>query len=217
MSSQDKCNYTAPTPHAGYYTRSINKASLNSEFPPPFPCWLNLLFSNNWEGNRWIHAFRVNVYHQCEVKHKKARVTYPDMSMCEIDIGNPKYTRNTLRLLSSGTKLFITFELRVFRHEERETQSFYADCFYIVSSQPNQRAAPVAHKFVWPHPALNLDSLVRRQEINSQLFLKSPKIHGPRFWCMTSFTPPGLNFLSGIFILTSLNDSSSLRAREDLR
>ena len=62
--------------------------------------------------------------------------------MCEIDIGNPKYTRNTLRLLSSGTKLFITFELKVIRHEERETQSFYADCFYIVSSQPNQRAAP---------------------------------------------------------------------------
>ena len=92
-----------------------------------------------------------------------------------MDIENPKYTRNTLRLLSSGTKLFITFELKVFRHEERETQSFYADCFYIVSSQPNQRAAPVAHKFVWPRPALNLDSLVQRQELNSLLFLKSQK------------------------------------------
>ena len=68
--------------------------------------------------------------------------------MCEIDIGNPKYTRNTLRLLSSGTKLFINFELKVIRHEERETISFYADCFYIVSSQPNQRVAPVAHKFI---------------------------------------------------------------------
>ena len=32
------------------------------------------------------------------------------------------------------------------QHEERETQSFHADCFYIVNSQPNQRAAPVAHK-----------------------------------------------------------------------
>ena len=40
--------------------------------------------------------------------------------MCEIDIGNPKNTRNTLQLLSSGTKLFMTFELKVFRHEERE-------------------------------------------------------------------------------------------------
>ena len=46
--------------------------------------------------------------------------------MCEIDIGNPK-TRKALRLLSSGTKLFITFELKVIRHEEGETQSFYAD------------------------------------------------------------------------------------------
>ena len=53
---------------------------------------------------------------------------------------------------------------------ERDTQSFYADCFYIVSSQPNQRTAPVAHKFVWPRPVLNLDSLVRRQELNSLLF-----------------------------------------------
>ena len=58
-------------------------------------------------------------------------------------------------------------------NEEREAQSFNADCFYIVSSQPNQRAAPVACKFIWPRPALNVDSLVRRQELNSLLFLKS--------------------------------------------
>ena len=84
--------------------------------------------------------------------------------MCEMDIGNLKY--NTLRLLSSGTKLFITFELKVIRHEERETQSFYADCFYIVSSQPNQRAAPVAHKVVWPRPALKVNLLLPRRELN---------------------------------------------------
>ena len=73
--------------------------------------------------------------------------------------------------IGSGTKLFITFELKVFRHEERETQSFYADCFYIVSSQPNQRAAPVAHKFVWPRPALS------RSEAGTQLtaFSQIPK------------------------------------------
>ena len=40
--------------------------------------------------------------------------------MCEIDIRNSKYTRNTLRLLGSGMKPFITFELKVFQHEERE-------------------------------------------------------------------------------------------------
>ena len=38
-----------------------------------------------------------------------------NIRMCKIDIGN-----KTLRLLSSGAKLFITFELKVIRHEERD-------------------------------------------------------------------------------------------------
>ena len=83
--------------------------------------------------------------------------------MCEIDIGKPKITKFTELV---QVRNFITFELKVFRHEERETQSFDADCFYIVNSQPNQRAAPVAHKFVWPPPGQNLDFFVRRQELN---------------------------------------------------
>ena len=113
--------------------------------------------------------------------------------ICEKDIGNPKIYE-----IGSGTKLFITFELKVFRHEEREIQSFYADCFYIVSSQPNQRAAPVAHKFVWPRPALNLDSLVRRQELNSLLFLKS---QNPQHTLPVRDVNhiPWSQFLSGIF------------------
>ena len=50
--------------------------------------------------------------------------------------------------IGSGTKLLFTFlSLKVFRHEERETHYFYADSFYIVRSQPNQRAAPVAQKW----------------------------------------------------------------------
>ena len=57
--------------------------------------------------------------------------------------------------------------------KERDTQSFYADCFYIVSSQPNQHVAPVAHKFVWPRQALKVNFLLPRQELNSLLFLKS--------------------------------------------
>ena len=95
----------------------------------------------------------------------------------------------------------------------RETQSFYADCFYIVSSQPNQRAVPVAHKFVWPHPALTLDSLVRRHELNSLLFLKSQ----PTIPVRDVTHIPWSRFLSRIFILTSLNDISSPRVREHLR
>ena len=57
------------------------------------------------------------------------------------DIGNPKYM-TFAKLVQVWN--FITFELKVIWHEERATQSFYADCFYIVSSQPNQRAVPVA-------------------------------------------------------------------------
>ena len=123
-------------------------------------------------------------------------------------------TKNTLRLLSSGTKLLFTLlSLKVFQHEETETQSFYADCFYIVSSQPNQHAAPIAHKVVWPRPGPNLNFLVRRQELNSLLFLKSQPtlpVHD-----VTHIT--WSQILSGIFILTSLNDTSSPRAREYLR
>ena len=77
--------------------------------------------------------------------------------------------------IGSGTKIYYLWVKGYSTWGERETQSFYADCFYIVSSQPNQRAAPVAYKFVWPRQALNLDSLVRRQELNLLLFFKSPK------------------------------------------
>ena len=56
--------------------------------------------------------------------------------MCEIDRGNPKYTTFTELV---QVRNFITFELKVIRHEEGETQSFYADCFYIC---PKPRAAP---------------------------------------------------------------------------
>ena len=81
---------------------------------------------------------------------------------------------------------FITFELKVIRHEERETQSFYADCFYIVSSQPNQRSAPVAHKVVCPRWAPKVN-LLPRQELNPLLFLKSQNLQ-PTLPSMTSFT-----------------------------
>ena len=84
--------------------------------------------------------------------------------------------------IGSGTKLYY-LELKVIRHEERETQSFYADCFYIFSSQPSQRAVPVAHKVVWPCPGLNLDS---RSAAGTQLtaFSQIPKssAHASGVW-----------------------------------
>ena len=98
-------------------------------------------------------------------------------------------SKNTkLYEIDSGTKLLFTFlSLKVFRHEEWETQSFYADCFYIVSSQPNQRATPVAHKVVRPRPALKVNLLLPRRELNSLTFSKSQNPH-PTLPGMTSFT-----------------------------
>ena len=95
-------------------------------------------------------------------------------------------SKNTkLYEIGSGMKLlFIFLSLKVFWHEERETQSFYADCFYIISSQPNQRAGPIAHKFVWPHPALL--SLLSCSEAGTQLtaFSQIPKssAHASGVW-----------------------------------
>ena len=96
---------------------------------------------------------------------------------------------------------------------ERDTQSFYADCFYIVSSQLNQHVVPIAHKFVWPHPALNLDSLVRRQELNSLLFLNSPNPQ-PMLLVRGITHIPWSQFLSGIFIIFT---NPSTRAGYDTR
>ena len=77
--------------------------------------------------------------------------------MCEIDIGNPK-TRHSRNWFKYET--FFTFELKVIRHEERETQSFYADKL-----------------LVWPRRDPNVNLPVRTQELNSLLFLKP---HNPQ-------------------------------------
>ena len=53
---------------------------------------------------------------------------------------------------------------------KRETQSFYVGCFYILNFPPNQRVAPVAHKVVWPRPALKVNLLLPRRELNQLLF-----------------------------------------------
>ena len=68
--------------------------------------------------------------------------------------------------IGSGSKLYYLWVKGYSTWGESDTQSFYADGFYIVSSQLNQRSAPVAHKVVWPRPGLNLNSLARRQELN---------------------------------------------------
>ena len=83
--------------------------------------------------------------------------------------------------IGSGTKLFITIELKVIRHEEREAQSFYAD--FSICSPP--RAAPSRKLLVWSRRAPKVNLLTPRQELNSLPFLKSPKssAHASGAWC----------------------------------
>ena len=105
--------------------------------------------------------------------------------MCEIDIGSPKYTTFT-KLVQ--VRNFITFELKVIRHKERETQSFYADCFYIC---PKPREAP--HLQTTGLASAGPESQPSRSDAGTQLsaFSQIPQILSQRFQCMTSFTPPG--------------------------
>ena len=125
---------------------------------------------NTW--NRHIHTGTQNV-HNVHNAHTD-------------NIGIPKHkkNKNTLRLLSSGTKLFITFALKVIRHKESDTQSFYAD-FSICP--PPSRAAPRRKLLVWSRRAPKVNRHVRTQLTH---FSQIPKIL--RFRCMTSFTSPGL-------------------------
>ena len=113
--------------------------------------------------------------------------------MCKIDIGNPKYTTFTKLVQVQN---FITFELKVIRHEERETQSFYADCFYICLKP---RAAP--HLQTTGLASTGPKSQPSRSDAVTQLpaFSQIPKILSPRFRYMSSFTPPDLISYLGFY------------------
>ena len=74
-----------------------------------------------------------------------------------------------LRLLSSGTKLFITFELKVFRHKERDTDLYYAD-FFICPPPPS--VAPAAR----PQWASKVNPSSSDTKTQLWLFFKIPKI-----------------------------------------
>ena len=121
--------------------------------------------------------------------------------MCEIGRGDLK-TRNFTKFL------FIFLSLKVFRHEESETQYFNADCFYIVSSQPNQRAAPVAHKS--SGLAQLCMSTYSFEDRNSTHYIFSN--FSPRFRCVTTPTSPGHHSYLG-FLFWHLWLTHPLRSR----
>ena len=103
-------------------------------------------------------------------------------------------TRNTDDSLGTGTKLLLPSLSFGFRHEERETHFFYADCSSIVSSQlpdsTNERAHPAVHNWTGLTQVRKINSLRLSPNINSLLLFKITKNPSPSLPGMTSFTSP---------------------------
>ena len=93
---------------------------------------------------------------------------------------------HTKHEIGSGMKLYYLWVKGYSTWGERETQSFYADCFYIC---PKPRAAP--HLQTTGLASAGPESQPSRSDAGTQLiaFLKSPK--SSALPGMTSFTLPG--------------------------
>ena len=108
---------------------------------------------------------------------------------------NPKNTQNTDDSLGPGTKLLLPSLSLGFRHEERETQFFYADCSFIISSQltdPNNTCARTPQSTNWTGltQVWKINSLRLSSNLNSLLLFKITKNPSPSLPGMTSFTSP---------------------------
>ena len=118
--------------------------------------------------------------------------------------GIPKHEKH-LRLLSSGTKLFYYLWVKSFFDIRRKIQSFYAD----FSICPKPRATPAAR------PRRASESQPSSSDRKTQLTdFSQISAHASGVW---RHSHPWSYPLSGIFIVTSLNDTSAPRARDHLR
>ena len=104
---------------------------------------------------------------------------------------NPK-TQNTDDSLGTGMKLLLPSLSLGFRHEERETQFFYADCLSFISfkltDSTNARAHPAVHKLTGLVQVWKINSLCQSPNLNSLLLFKITKNPSPSLPGMTSFT-----------------------------
>ena len=93
-------------------------------------------------------------------------------------------TKNTYDFLFQVRNFLLPLSLKVPRHEERDTHSFYSGFFIC---PPPSRAAPVAYKFVWPQRAPKVNP--SRSESSSQLnwLFSNPSKSSAHFRCVTSF------------------------------
>ena len=134
--------------------------------------------------NRNIHTGTQNVYNV----HNAHIYIY--------NIGIPKHEKH-LRLLSSGTKLFITFELKGFSTKGER-------CHFSILTFPS------LPNHVWHLPQglgeqAKVNLLPSRQNSTNWLFSKI-SAHASGAW---RHSHPWSHFLSWIFIVTSLNDMSA--------
>ena len=107
---------------------------------------------------------------------------------------NPKNTKHW-RLSWFRYETFITSLSLGFQHEEREKQSFYADCSSIISSQltdpTNVRAhTPQSTNCTGLAQVRKINSLCLNSNLNSLLLFKITKNPSPLLPGMTSFTSP---------------------------
>ena len=148
-----------------------------------------------------------------ELKQDSERrsVTYPDIRICETyiecsykyNIGIPKY-KNTYDFLVQVRNLLLPLSLRVFRHQERDTIFL---CWFF--HQPQTTCSPATRSRraskIQPSSSDSKTQLTDFSQISA---------HASGAW---RHSHPWSYLLSGIFIVTSLNDTSAPRAREHLR
>ena len=130
-------------------------------------------------------------------------------------------TRNTDDSLGSGTKLLLPSLSLGFRHEERETHNFSMLTVRPSSAlnsltQRTHARTPQSTNWSGLAQVRKINSLRLSSNLNSLLLFKIPKNRSPSLPGMTSFTFP-VHFLSGVFMVTSVTVTSSLRAPEHLR
>ena len=122
--------------------------------------------------------------------------------MYEIDIGNLKTRTFTFRY-----ETFYYLWVKRFFDMRRERDTIFL-CWLLLHRQLSTQ--PIAHKVVWPRRAPKVILLPPRQEINSLKSQPTLPVHDVVHTSWFLFPIWG-------FILTSVNDASSLLVREHLR
>ena len=129
-----------------------------------------------------------------------------------IEHWNPETRKTRNDFLVQVRNLVLPLSKR-FRHMEERCTIFLWWLFHL-PHRPS-RAAPVAHKFVWPQRAPKVDPSLSESSSQLLTFSNLPKssAHASSAWHHSHlWSHP----LSGIFILTSVNDTSSPHARQHL-